>query len=76
MSNVCPECARSFTGAFSLKKHLEQQPSHSKITVSEVFKDYGIPRSPITDALCDADLVQLPAMDSKRLEMFGDFVPR
>lgn len=56
--------------------HHERFPSHSKLTVSEVFKEHNVDRRPITDALRDADLLYLPAAKTKQLEMFGDFAPR
>ena len=44
--------------------------------VSTVFKEYGTPKSPITDTICNTELVHLPAADPARLELFGRFVPR
>lgn len=76
MSHSCPGCTTVFARSDTLKRHLDRFPGHSKLTISEVCKEHRVPRSPITDALCDADLVYLPAAGPERLELFGDFVPR
>jgi len=76
MRTICLGCNKSFARRDILKRHLIKNPSHSKLTIPEVFREYNIPKSPITDALCNADLVHLPIADPKRLELFGDYVPR
>jgi hypothetical protein len=76
MSNICPGCNGAFARGSSWSRHQKRFPSHSKLTIAGVFKEYNVLKSPITDALCDADLVNLPATESERRELFGDFVPR
>jgi hypothetical protein len=76
MSIICPGCNGAFTRGSSLSRHQKRFPSHSKLTIAGVFKEYNVLKSPITDALCNADLVHLPDAESERRELFGDFVPR
>jgi hypothetical protein len=76
MSKTCLGCRKTFSRGAGLKKHQKQHPSHSKLTVSEVFEECRISKSPITDAFCDADVVHLPEMDLERRKLFGEFVPR
>jgi hypothetical protein len=74
MSKTCLGCGKTFTRVAGLRKHQKQHPT--KLTISEVFKECGIPKSPITDAFCDADVLHLPEMDLERRKLFGDFIPR
>jgi len=76
MTKICPGCEGTFARVDTLKRHLENFPGHSKHAISTVFEEHSIPRSPITDAFCGADLVHLSAMETGRLELFGQFVPR
>jgi hypothetical protein len=76
MSNICPGCNGTFATRSSLTRHQNRFPGHSKLTIAGVFEEYNVLKSPITDALCDADLAHLPAAESIQRELFGDFVPR
>ena len=76
MSNICPEYNGTFTTRSSLTRYQTRFPDHSKLTIAGVFKEYKVLKSPITDTLCDADLVHLPAAESVPRELFRDFVPR
>jgi hypothetical protein len=76
MSEICMKYKRTFTKGSSLRRYQERFPSHSELAVSGVFEEYRVPRSPITDALCNADLAHLPAIEPERRELFREFVPR
>lgn len=76
MSNACFGCGRTFSKQYALKRHQQTFPSHSRLTIAGFFNEHRVPRSPITDALRDADLIYLPTAEPERLALFGDLLPR
>jgi hypothetical protein len=78
MIPICLECKRTFSRGTHLRRHQERLHNHSKPTISGVFEEYSVPQSPITNALCDADLEHLPAIKAhpERFDAFGEFLPR